>query len=383
MPQNRVVVGAAIVEVGRLLAARRTAPVDLAGGWELPGGKVDPGEQPEAALVREVYEELGCTVEVGERLHVDGEPGAEPLRPGLELHAYACRLVAGEPVPRERDAVRWLMPEELDEPAWLPADRPFVTAMHERLLDGEPLAGGNVGGAVRIGATVRRPTGLWTPAVHALLRHLDRAGLDGVPRPLGLDARGREVLSYLPGRAIDVDAEPPGDDVLAQAAAWLRRMHTAVARYRPEGPMRWRQVPAALGPDEIVCHHDPGAYNWLVCEDRFAGLVDWDMAGPGRPLDDLAFLVWSGVPLFRETPTDDVVRRLRLAAQAYGGVGAAELLPACLARMGQACERIAAGQRAGDPGMRNLATVGEPDRTARRLAGLRQRMPAIVAAFGG
>lgn len=67
------------------------------------------------------------------------------------------------------------------------------------------LPGGNVGGAVRVRDTVRRPTGPWTPAVHALLRHLD-GRIEGVPRVLGYDEHGREALSYLPGEVVDIDS---------------------------------------------------------------------------------------------------------------------------------------------------------------------------------
>jgi 8-oxo-dGTP diphosphatase len=69
---ERVVVGAAILRHGRVLAARRTAPAELACGWELPGGKVEPGETAEEAVVREIREELGCEVSVSGWL--DGAP---------------------------------------------------------------------------------------------------------------------------------------------------------------------------------------------------------------------------------------------------------------------------------------------------------------------
>ncbi len=362
---------------GRLLAARRTEPAALAGSWELPGGKVDTGEDPERALVRELGEELDCEVEVLRRL-----PGEQPLTGGHRLWVYECRLDAGEPQPLEHDALRWLAPEELADVAWLPADQPFVNALRDRLLDGEPMAGGNVGGAVRIGSTVRRPTGPWTPAVHALLAHLGAAGLDGVPRVLGVDERGREVLTYLEGRPVEIDDEAPSDGLLVSAVEWLGRFHAAVASYRPSGPVRWRGGSAILRQAEVVCHNDPGAYNWVVADGRFVGLIDWDLAGPGRPLDDLAFLAWTGVPLFREVPTDDVARRLRLVARTYNEVNPRDLLRASVERMALACERIAAGQAAGDPGMLALGRTGEPARSRRRIARLRVRLPAITAELG-
>ena len=115
------VVGAAIVRDGRVLAARRTFPAEAAGRWELPGGKVESGETPEAALVREIAEELGCTVEVTGWL-----PGEVAIGERHVLTVATARLVTGEPAPREHDRVRWLGPGELGEVDWLEPDRPFL-----------------------------------------------------------------------------------------------------------------------------------------------------------------------------------------------------------------------------------------------------------------
>jgi 8-oxo-dGTP diphosphatase len=118
-----LVMGAAIVHRGRVLAARRSSPPELAGGWEFPGGKVEPGEDPAAAVVREVGEELGCGVAV------TGMLGAETvIRDGHTLRVALAELAEGEPVPAEaqHDAVRWLGPDELAQVAWLDPDVPFV-----------------------------------------------------------------------------------------------------------------------------------------------------------------------------------------------------------------------------------------------------------------
>lgn len=131
-----LVVGAAIVHEGRVLAARRTSPAELAGGWELPGGKVEPGEDPAGAAVREVAEELGCTIAVVRFLDAE-----VTIRDGLVLRVALAALGAGEPVPREaeHDAVRWLGPEELDAVAWLEPDRPFLDEVRAVLsAAGEP-----------------------------------------------------------------------------------------------------------------------------------------------------------------------------------------------------------------------------------------------------
>ncbi|MGW1889746.1 (deoxy)nucleoside triphosphate pyrophosphohydrolase [Streptomyces sp. NPDC002004] len=122
MTERIVVVGAALYEAGRLLAARRSAPPELAGRWELPGGKVEPGERPEAALVRELREELGVEAELVARV-----PGEWPLKPGYVLQVWTARLLSGEPRALEdHDALRWLAPGELWDVAWLDVDVPAV-----------------------------------------------------------------------------------------------------------------------------------------------------------------------------------------------------------------------------------------------------------------
>ncbi|WP_328423873.1 (deoxy)nucleoside triphosphate pyrophosphohydrolase [Streptomyces sp. NBC_00443] len=128
---ERIVVGAALVEAGRLLAARRSAPEELAGRWELPGGKVEPGEAPEAALVRELREELGVAAEVVERV-----PGAWPLKPPYVLHVWTARLLpgSGNPEPLEdHDALRWLGAGELWDVDWLDQDVAAVREVAGRL----------------------------------------------------------------------------------------------------------------------------------------------------------------------------------------------------------------------------------------------------------
>ena len=126
--------GVAIIDarpVGRrVLAARRTAPPEAAGGWEFPGGKCEPGETLAEAAVREVAEELGCRVRVVGRLG-----GVVPITAGLTLEVVTADLVEGAPVPTEHDAVRWLGAGELDQVRWLPADVPFLAELSEVLQE--------------------------------------------------------------------------------------------------------------------------------------------------------------------------------------------------------------------------------------------------------
>jgi len=112
---------------GRVLAAERSRPPKLAGRWEFPGGKVERGESEHEALARECREELGVTIEVGERLG-----GDLPVRDDVVLRVWLARIVAGQPHPVEHRTLRWLALDELDEVDWLAADRPLITALRQR-----------------------------------------------------------------------------------------------------------------------------------------------------------------------------------------------------------------------------------------------------------
>jgi 8-oxo-dGTP diphosphatase len=124
-----VVVGAAILDGDRLLAARRTEPPALAGGWELPGGKVEAGEDDRAALVRECREELGVEITLGERVGEDWPMSGDAL-----LRVWTATVVAGVPQPLEdHSELRWLAPHEWYDVAWLAADLPVVGAVRRQL----------------------------------------------------------------------------------------------------------------------------------------------------------------------------------------------------------------------------------------------------------
>jgi 8-oxo-dGTP diphosphatase len=131
--KREVVVGAAIVRAGRVLAARRTEPASMAGRWEFPGGKVEPGETDADSLVREVAEELGVPITVSRWLE-----GAEAIGERYVLRVAVAALDGGEPVPTEHDRVRWLAVDELLDVDWLEPDRPFLTELSHLLPTLEP-----------------------------------------------------------------------------------------------------------------------------------------------------------------------------------------------------------------------------------------------------
>ncbi len=253
--------------------------------------------------------------------------------------------------------------------------------------DGDPggqevrLPGGNVSGAVRIGDTVRRHTGPWTPAVHALLGYLD-GRVPGIPRVLGLDGQGREVLSYLPGRVVDIDTETLSDGQIVSLVSWTRSFHEAVTGFSHPGP--WRYL--AVAEPTLIGHNDIALYNACFDGDTLAGVFDWDLAGPTTPLLELAFIGWNCVPLWADIAPEQAADRLSLIASAYGGgpaprIGARQILHAVPNRIQLMLDWIPAAAATGDAGMVRLMAAGEPGRSAATLADLITRIPAIDRAL--
>jgi len=246
----------------------------------------------------------------------------------------------------------------------------------------ERLDGGNAGGAVRVGDTVRRAAGPWTPAVHALLVHLAGKGFGGVPRPLGLDGQGREILTFLDGQTVGSSVPWPdwahAEDTMAQVARWLRGYHAAVADFVPPASALWR-MGGQWRHGQVIGHNDAAPYNAVWRAGRLAGFIDWDMAGPVDREMDVAFAAFSWVPLHashvaaREgfTAFSSRPRRLRRFLTEYGWPGTvAGFLDVVRARIGAhaACVRMLAA--AGDPLFIRLVRQGVLDNLDIALAAL-------------
>jgi Ser/Thr protein kinase RdoA (MazF antagonist) len=196
-----------------------------------------------------------------------------------------------------------------------------------------PLLGGDItSGVVRVGGTVRRPVGPHTPAVHALLRHLEDVGFKGSPRVLGIDEKNREILTYLPGKVLrrPLPAYALTESTLAALAELQYSYHQAVASFKPPPGASWDGVLTRLvdWPPEIVCHCDVNLEN-VVFRDGPAGprpyaFIDFDLARPGTRLVDVIQTLRYWAPLAE--PADrlpalrdaDAAARVAVFCEAYG-----------------------------------------------------------------
>ncbi|MBO0778013.1 MAG: phosphotransferase [Ktedonobacteraceae bacterium] len=194
-----------------------------------------------------------------------------------------------------------------------------------------PLSGGNVSsGIVRIGQTTRRPMGPWSPAVHSLLRHLEEQGFEGAPRFLGIDEQGREILSFIEGEIGHYPLRDArwSDKTMVEVAHFVRRYHDAVSNFVPPRDAQWKQVFPDSAAHEIICHNDIAPYNLVYLQNQPYALIDFDEAGPGPRVWDLAYVAYRFVPLAHAGDADlqrlgltDPTRqgqRLRLFCETYG-----------------------------------------------------------------
>lgn len=246
--------------------------------------------------------------------------------------------------------------------------RPPSDRLEESVLDG-----GNAGGAVRIGDTIRKPTGFWSASVDQLLGHLADTGFAGAPRPLGRDTGGRQILSMLRGETVGSRKPWPAwvyaDTTLDQVGDWLRTYHRAVASFSPDASLRWRGG-GSWAPGLIIGHNDAAPYNAAWQGGRLQGFFDWDFAGPVTADYDLAFCCLAWVPLHARPVAEgegfrDFARRpqrLRRLLTAYGWEGAIEDLRQVMAEVVvdhiRGVEALAAG---GDPAFKRLVDDGVLD----------------------
>lgn len=199
-----------------------------------------------------------------------------------------------------------------------------------------PLTDGNVNaGVVRIGDTVRRATGVHSDHIHRFLAHLEHAGFAQAPRFLGIDDKGREILSVLPG-----STEFPADmwtneAVIVASAHMLRAYHDASHGFDFGAAEDWAFCYPDAARHEVICHNDFAPYNMVFNQGVPNGIFDFDLIGPGPRLRDLAYLAYWMAPLSYSTGDmadngkAELARgcpRLKLLCATYGTHAYADLL---------------------------------------------------------
>ena len=188
--------------------------------------------------------------------------------------------------------------------------------------------GGTMNQVIKIGDTVRRQVkgGL---ILHSYLQYLENAGMSGVPRFLGIDEHGREMLSYLPGKTAEQDdlfSHPclHSDQAICDMARFMRKLHDISVGFLPEAIENGWSNPYVPGVNyETICHGDAAIWNFVLVDDRIAGIFDFDQACPGTRAWDLTITLFSAVlPSCYEYEATkheaDTRRRIRLFFDTYG-----------------------------------------------------------------
>jgi len=215
-------------------------------------------------------------------------------------------------------------------------------------------------------------------------------GFDAAPEPLGMDDQGRAVLKFIPGEVHQGWPEPMpswvyADDVtLVGAGQLLRRYHNLLATFTPPPDARWRIV--APGAHEVICHNDWAPYNALFEGHRPVAMLDWDSAGPGSRVWDVAWSAYTWVPLYPKSNVPLVplpVRASRLArfCAAYRDVEPSDVLETLVPQLRFLADFVQAEADAGDPGFAKLAAWDAPARTRAHAALLRDQTHLLLDAI--
>jgi hypothetical protein len=246
------------------------------------------------------------------------------------------------------------------------------------------------GDARRIGDEVRRTARPWSASVQAVLHHLQRAGISGVPQPLGFDERGREVVSYVAGEVWNYPLPEVAwrDSTLIATAVLLRCLHDATAGFEPPSDARWMLAMPSDLPAEVVCHNDFAPYNVVFVDDGPVGVIDWETAAPGARVWDVAYAAYRWVPLSVSAPAelrdaDAQARRLRIFCDAYG-LGAAErsiLLATVARRVAALSDLIVAEAAGGNPVFAEHLADGHVQDYLADLAYLRASAATLAASL--
>ncbi|MFJ8531481.1 phosphotransferase [Bacillus sp. NPDC094106] len=249
------------------------------------------------------------------------------------------------------------------------------------------LTGGNVSNVYRSGDTVRRELKPDSVKIHTLLKHLESKSLNSVPKFLGIDEKGREVLSFIKGEAGNYPLKKYmwSDEALKEIAKMLRLYHEAVSDFPMEE--RWQPIDNTPQPFEVMCHNDFAIYNIIFNHEKPVGVIDFDLAAPGPRLWDIAYTLYTCVPLSRLYHTEEgeaiyydslkdaerIKQRVKLFFDSYGMEGIEKgFLKMVLLRVEGLCKTMQRKAKEGDMAFQKMIDEGHYNHYQEELRFIRE-----------
>ncbi|NRD80814.1 aminoglycoside phosphotransferase family protein [Bacillus sp. BRMEA1] len=236
----------------------------------------------------------------------------------------------------------------------------------------EMLTGGNVSNVYRSEDTVRRELNLDSPKIHKLLKHLENKGFNYAPKFLGIDEKGREILSFIEGEAGNYPLKEYmwSDDVLIEIGKILRLYHDSVSDFSFDDS--GESIDNTPKQFEVLCHNDFAIYNIIFNYERPIGIIDFDVAGPGPRLWDIAYTLYTCIPLSRfylsETGekvyynslqhANHIKQRVKLFFESYGEGIETDYLEMVLLRLEGLCKTITRKASEGEIAFQKMIVEG-------------------------
>ncbi|GAB3056702.1 phosphotransferase [Salinicoccus sesuvii] len=253
--------------------------------------------------------------------------------------------------------------------------------------EGEKLNGGNVSEVYRMGDTVRRELKLGSSKIHELLIHLDKKGFQQAPKFLGIDENGKEILTFFKGEAgnYPLKAYMWSDEVLKEIAKMLRLYHDSVTDFSFDES--WQFLDNTPPPYEVICHNDFAIYNIIFNEKQPVGIIDFDNASPGPRLWDIAYTLYTCVPLSRynllessertvsynhSKDAERTKRRIKLFFESYGEKVEENFLEMVILRLEGLTKTIVRKAREGDLAFQKMIKEGHVEHYQKEIRFIRK-----------
>jgi thiamine kinase-like enzyme len=251
----------------------------------------------------------------------------------------------------------------------------------------EILSGGNVSNVYRLGDTVRRDLKEESSKIHKVLKHLESKGFSSAPKFLGIDDKNREILSFIEGEAGNYPLKSYmwSNDALKEIAKMLRLYHDAVSDFPIEES--GQPLDNTPQPFEVLCHNDFAVYNIIFNHEKPVGIIDFDLVAPGPRLWDIAYTLYTCVPLSRhyhletgdevnydsEKDAERIKQRVKLFFESYGVEGMEKgFLEMVILRVEGLCKTMERKAKEGDKAFQKMIDEGHYDHYQKELKFIRK-----------